>query len=249
MIPAERKRGWMLVGAVATVIYGFGNLYQPTVVVGESMSPTLKNGRLIWVDRTYYKTHKPACGEVVVFKDDAGMTYVKRVYRGPGESLHYIASGSNFLMPVREPFANTMKARYDNGLGSLRIKQMRVDDDSVFVLGDNFSVSIDSRQIGPVPIKSIIGRAHLSPDPARAMQYEFVPHSVGRRRMDFARLRRAPQVPETRPVRPVALTARLASNESTRTSPPLLADGVPVFQHRDAPDNAASGRQVGKLVN
>lgn len=231
MIPAERKRSWMVVGAFAIVIYGFGNLYQPTVVVGESMSPTLKNGRLIWVDRTYYKTHKPQCGEVIVFKDDAGVTYVKRVYRGPGETLHYIASGANFLLPVREPFAETMKVRYDSGLGTLRIKKMRVDDDCVFVLGDNFSVSVDSRQIGPVPIRSIIGRAHLRSDPTRAIEYEFVPHSIGRRRVDYARTRRVPQLPEPRNLRPQAQAARLASNDTTQEPTPLLADGTPVFRH------------------
>lgn len=228
MIPAERKRGWMLVGALATTIYGFGNFFQPTVVVGESMSPTLKNGRVIWIDRTYYKTHKPQCGEVVVFKDDAGITYVKRVYRGPGESLHYIASGSTFLLPVREPFAEGMKARYDEGRGLLRIKEMRVDDDSVFVLGDNFNVSIDSRQIGPVPIRSIIGRAHLDATPAQAMRYEFVPKTLRRRRLDLAQAHSPVPARPSPPSRPSQ--ARLVSNETVPEAAPLLVDGTPVFR-------------------
>jgi signal peptidase I len=215
----------MLVGALAAAIYGFGNFFQPTVVVGESMSPTLKNGRVIWIDRTYYKTHKPQCGEVVVFKDDAGITYVKRVYRGPGESLHYIASGSSFLLPVREPFAESLKARYEEGRGLLRIREMRVDDDCVFVLGDNFNVSIDSRQIGPVPIRSIIGRAHLDATPSRALRYEFVPKTLGRPRMDLARVhpvapaRRIPSTP-----------ARLVSNDTAPEVAPLVVDGSPEFR-------------------
>lgn len=221
MIPTERKRGWMLVGATAAVIYGFGNLYQPTVVVGESMSPTLKSGRLIWVDRTYYKTHKPQCGEVIVFKDDAGETYVKRVYRGPGETLHYIASGANFLLPVREPFVEGLKVRYDSSRGTLRIKQMRVDDDSVFVLGDNFNVSIDSRQIGPVPIKAIIGRAHLTPNPTLANQSEYVPKSLNRRRLDYAQAHPATRPESSRPVHAQIPTARFASNGTPPKDAPL----------------------------
>lgn len=221
MIPTERKRGWMLVGATAAVIYGFGNLYQPTVVVGESMSPTLKSGRLIWVDRTYYKTHKPQCGEVIVFKDDAGDTYVKRVYRGPGETLHYIASGSNFLLPVREPFAESLRVRYDGSRGSLRVKQMRVDDDSVFVLGDNFNVSVDSRQIGPVPIQSIIGRAHLTPNPALANQAEYVPKSLNRRHLDYAQAHPAPRPENARTAQPQIPTARFASNSGPQKDAPL----------------------------
>jgi signal peptidase I len=224
MITTERRRSWMLVGALAATIYGVGNFFQPTVVVGESMSPTLKNGRVIWIDRTYYRHHKPQCGEVVVFKDDAGTTYVKRVYRGPGETLHYIASGSSFLLPVREPFAQEMKTRYEGGRGMLRIKQMRVDDDSVFVLGDNFNVSIDSRQIGPVPIRSIIGRAHLAANPAHSLRYEFVPKTLGRSRISVARSRPAPahrsQLPQ----------ARLVSNEAVSEVAPLAVDGAaPVF--------------------
>lgn len=222
-MPTERKRTWMVVGVLAAAIYAFGNLYQPTVVVGESMSPTLKNGRVIWIDRTYYKIHKPQCGEVVVFKDDAGLTYVKRVYRGPGETLHYIASGASFLLPVREPFAEGMKNRYESGRGVLRIKQMRVADDSVFVLGDNFNVSIDSRQIGPVPIRSIIGRAHLEPNPAQAMRYEFVPKTLGRQRVEVAH-----EHPIT-PARSVS-PARLVSNDAAPDPTPLTVDGSPVFR-------------------
>ncbi|MCC2667568.1 MAG: signal peptidase, partial [Armatimonadetes bacterium] len=138
----------MLVGALAAVIYGFGNLYQPTVVVGQSMAPTLESGRVIWLDRTYYRTHRPKVGEVIVFKDEAGETYVKRVYRGPGETVHYLASGSQFLMPVRDPFASALRVRYEHGRTSLRVKSMKVPEDSVFVLGDNYVVSIDSRQLG-----------------------------------------------------------------------------------------------------
>lgn len=170
----QRARNWMLVVAAASVIYGFGNLYQPTVVVGESMAPTLRDGRVIWVDRTYYRTHKPRCGEVVVFKD-GGETYVKRVYRGPGETVHYIACDGQFLVPVREPFFPELKARYEKGRTVLRVTQLRVPDDSVFVLGDNFSDSVDSRQLGTIPITSIIGRAHLDVSPAQALKYEFVP--------------------------------------------------------------------------
>lgn len=226
MMPTKRKRGWMIVGAVATAIYAFGNLYQPTVVVGESMAPTLKDGKVIWVDRTYYKNHKPQCGEVVVFKDEAGVTYVKRVYRGPGETLHYIASGGSFLLPVREPFAEGLKSRYDAGNGTLRIKQMQVDEDSVFVLGDNFSISIDSRQIGPVPIRSIIGRAHLESSPAQAMRYEFVPKTLGRPRPAVARA----QQPTPRPAPRPELQPRLVANYVTPEPTPLTVDGSPVFR-------------------
>jgi signal peptidase I len=171
---SPRARNWMMVMGLATMIYGFGNLYQPTVVVGESMAPTLEDGRVIWVDRTYYRTHQPRCGEVVVF-EDGGETYVKRVYRGPGETLHYIASAGQFLVPIREPFSAELKAKYEKRRTRLSVEELRVPEDSVFVLGDNYVASVDSRQLGVIPISSIIGRAHLEVDPQQALKYEFVP--------------------------------------------------------------------------
>jgi signal peptidase I len=174
MVPTKRKRMWMLVLGAASVIYAAGNLFQPTVVVGESMSPTLHDGRMIWVDRTYYRTHQPRCGEVIVFRQ-SGETYVKRIYRAQGEKVQYISAGGQFLMPVREPFYEVLRQKYAKRPGALQVDELLVPDGEVFVLGDNYSASIDSRQLGPIPISSIIGRAHLVSDPQQALQHEFVP--------------------------------------------------------------------------
>src|SRR5687767_9661265 len=97
----QRAKEWTIIAAIGAGIYGVGILYQPTVVMGDSMSPTLKSGRMIWVDRTHYRRHQPKAGEVVVFRHE-GHTYVKRVYRGPGETFHYIASGGEWLGPLRD---------------------------------------------------------------------------------------------------------------------------------------------------
>src|SRR3712207_8944392 len=97
----QKSRKWLTMGASAAVLFSAGSLYQPTVVVGNSMAPTLQSGRVIWIDRTYYKLHQPRRGEVVVFSLD-GVTYVKRVYRGPGERLCYLSSGGDWIGPVQE---------------------------------------------------------------------------------------------------------------------------------------------------
>lgn len=164
----------MAIAAVATVIYGFGNLYQPTVVVGESMSPTLHSGKMIWIDRTFYRSHAPKDGEVVVFRHD-GETYVKRVYRGPGETMRYLACGGEWLEPIRDKDYSYLRGRYENPHTALRLRQAIVPNDCVFVLGDNFQHSEDSRQLGPIPISEIVGRAHLEADTWPAQLYAFVP--------------------------------------------------------------------------
>jgi signal peptidase I len=196
----QKSRKWLSVGAFAAALFGTGSLYQPTVVIGNSMAPTLESGRLIWVDRTYYRLHRPQRGEVVVFRLD-GVTYVKRVYRAPGEILHYLATGADWLGPVQEGQERATGRRYVRRGARIRMKQMQVPQDSVFVLGDNYLASEDSRQLGPIPISSILGRAHLPVDETATLPYEYAPRSV---RTRFRKVQAAPGSaftpgPSTRP--------------------------------------------------
>lgn len=170
---------WLGICGAAAAIYGVGIMFQPTVVVGHSMAPTLEDGRVIWVDRTYYKTHVPERGEVVVFKHD-GETYVKRVYRGPGEQVHYFGAGDSWLGLVRDSDVAELRRLYERKGSVLRVGAMRVPEDTVFVLGDNFLQSEDSRELGPIPVSEIIGRAHLEVDTSLLRSYEFTRRSSRR---------------------------------------------------------------------
>lgn len=170
---------WLAIGTMAASLYAVGNMFHPTMVLGDSMAPTLKSGRWIWINRTHYGKRAPRPGEVVVFRMD-GRTYVKRVYRGPGEEIHYVAHGSEWLGPVREGRVNELAQRYTRPRSYLRVKHMRVPDDSIFVLGDNYLRSIDSRQLGPIPISCIIGRAWLPADTTSVLTYEYAPRSYRR---------------------------------------------------------------------
>jgi signal peptidase I len=176
---------WMTVACGATILFGFGNLYRPTVVVGDSMAPTFKTGRIIWVDQTYYHQHAPQRGEVVVFRLD-GETYVKRVYRGPGETLSLAVNGYDVIAPVRDTRVDQLKDLYRNRHSVMRVQTLRVPDDCVYVLGDNFAVSEDSRQLGPIPIRSIIGRVHAPVDATVALDYEIRPFSIKARHRSAA---------------------------------------------------------------
>jgi signal peptidase I len=167
-------RRWTVILGMAGALYLAGNVFQPTVVVGKSMAPTLDNGKVIWVDRTYYRFHKPQRGEVVVFKHK-GETYVKRVYRGPGEEVDFLATRGEWLSPIRESRLAEIKARYSRSRTGIRVHQMIVPDDRVFVLGDNYLASEDSRELGPIPISSIVGRAYVEVDMTKALPWEAVP--------------------------------------------------------------------------
>jgi signal peptidase I len=172
-------RQWMMIFGAAALLYGAGSMYQPTVVVGKSMEPTLDPGKVIYVDRTAYFANPPSRGEVVVFKRD-GETYVKRVYRGPGESYHYLSSHGQFLGLVGEDDAAAMEKRWRHSRSSVTVRKATVSEDSVFVVGDNAPNSEDSRAFGPIEIGTIIGRAHLEVDLDRARAAEFRPNPVHR---------------------------------------------------------------------
>lgn len=166
---------WTTIVTVAAGVYAAGSMFHPTVVLGHSMDPTLRPGGLIWVDRTYYLTHTPQAGEVIVFKE-GDETYVKRIYRGPGEVVHYVDNGGEWLGPVRDDRVKEMRQSYKEMRSSLKIREIPVPSDSVFVLGDNYLCSVDSRQLGPIPIKSILGRAHVAADQTLAERWEYAPH-------------------------------------------------------------------------
>lgn len=159
--------------SLAALAFTLGNLYQPTVVVGQSMAPTLPDGRVIYIDRTYYRSHRPSAGEVVVFRHD-GENYVKRIYRGPGEVVHYLTDGPDLVTIISPLRADEVRQRYSDGT-ALEVRSVRVPDDCVYVLGDNFYESEDSRQLGPIPISEIIGRAHVPVDNTIALPHEFRP--------------------------------------------------------------------------
>lgn len=164
----KRILGILCVGMLA---YTVGSLFQPTVVVGDSMSPTLISGRWIYVDRLYYQTHTPQPGEVVVFRHE-GDTYVKRIYRGPGQSLYYLGDASSLITLVSDMRLKSAAERF-GGDRRLRVRKMTVPEDCVFVLGDNYLASEDSRQLGPIPISEVVGRARVTVDQTIAERWEF----------------------------------------------------------------------------
>lgn len=165
-------RRWLVICGLAGGAYGLGSLYQPTVVVGESMAPTLSPGNVIYVDRTYYRHHRPQRGEVIVFRR-AEQILVKRIYRVGGETVHALLLAGEMIGLMRESRARAMQDRWASRISALRVEEWRVPDNCVFVVGDNPTRSEDSRQFGPVPVADIIGRVHMQVDLTATRLVEF----------------------------------------------------------------------------
>jgi signal peptidase I len=126
------------------------------VVEGPSMRPTLLSGEWIVVNRVTYKVGAPQRGDVVVFLPPTNAQtddLIKRVIGLPGETLE-IRDGSVFVDGL------LLEEAYTAGSTSPD-NRWQLGADEVFVMGDNRSVSLDSRSFGPIPIREIVGRAWI----------------------------------------------------------------------------------------
>jgi signal peptidase I len=162
--------------AVVAVLVLQAEVAKPYRVPSASMEPTLHcakpvrgclsrvSDRVI-ANRLVYRFHEPRRGDIIVFETpprveaacSAGGTFIKRIVGLPGETLS-MRNGFVFVNGVLlpEPY---LRPRYrDRESGDWA----RIADDGYFVLGDNRTMSCDSRDWGIVPRDNIIGRAEVT---------------------------------------------------------------------------------------
>jgi signal peptidase I len=143
----------------------FGTCYQPVVVQGRSMQPTLKDGQLVWMNRQHYRWHTVRPDDIVIFRHER-YTYIKRVYATAGNTVKVLRSGDggNCLVDSLGPPAQ-MKRILQRQPSLGRVENVRIPPRCVFVVGDNANNSLDSRDFGPIPAREIVGYV---PDPMAA---------------------------------------------------------------------------------
>ena len=145
-------------------------IFQPFFVRGQSMEPNFHNGDYLIVDEISYRFGEPQRGEVVVFKcpDNPSQRYIKRIVGLPGERIEIKAgqvliyqNGTNQVLDESGYLPEFLQT-----LGNIEIS---LDQDEYFVLGDNRSLSSDSRRWGSLPEENIIGRVILRAWPIDAL--------------------------------------------------------------------------------
>ena len=134
------------------------------VVYGASMEPNFHSGERILVDKITKKVKGFERGEVVVFypPGDDSKHYIKRVIGIPGDIIKIVdckvlvsRDGEKFELDETYLSEDVCTA------GSSVVKEgrsLRIDDDEYLLLGDNRNASLDSRVLGLVEGKKIIGR-------------------------------------------------------------------------------------------
>ncbi len=149
-------------GIILLFLFALGIYFQPYrlgIVTGESMTPTLHSGQLLLIDRNYYKHHKITRGDVISCRVN-GKTLVKRVYALPGDEVIQLHCDSDDVgdIIVRPHMIIKVIQSFIERPTAMRVIRFEVDSDFVYLLGDGGSLSIDSRNFGPVPQNQIIGK-------------------------------------------------------------------------------------------
>ena len=144
---------------IAVVVLQF---IKPTVVKQRSMEPNFVTNDYLFVSRQSYKLlgGEPQRGDVVVFRSDLttedghNKLLIKRVIGLPGEVIS-IHDGDVFINGVAIDDSYTMD-QFTNGT----MAELTVPENSVFCMGDNRVVSVDSRsnEVGCVPYDAIVGK-------------------------------------------------------------------------------------------
>ena len=173
--------------AVALLIKAF--VLQAFWIPSESMETTVNEGDRILVNKMSYRLHEVRRGDLVVFRKLEGTPgdtddLIKRAIALPGETIEVRDDGRIWIWGagetpeqaklLDEPYLDPGNAFFDpptnadslgNDIWDERCTNTRtpgrctLDDNSLFMLGDNRFASSDSRFFGPVPQENVVGRA------------------------------------------------------------------------------------------
>ena len=111
---------------------------------GDSMSPVLKNGDVVLINRIVYDARKPKRGEIIAFRPNGNENAhycIKRVVGLPGETIQ-IKDGKVYIDgKVQKKNVYTS----DLDFAGIAEKKLTLGETEYFVLGDNSAGSDDSR--------------------------------------------------------------------------------------------------------
>lgn len=131
---------------------------QPFIVSGGSMDTTFANGEYLIVDQVTYRFNDPERGHVLIFKypQNPKKYFIKRLIGLPNETI-----------TIKDNTVTIKNAEYPEGIvlnepylhtSTLGNTSLTLGPDEYFVMGDNRTVSADSRMWGPLPKANLIGR-------------------------------------------------------------------------------------------
>ncbi len=148
--------GYLVLLAVILVVKTY--VISPIRVNGISMVPTLEDKDYMILDKISYKFSKMKRFDIVVIKYD-GEYLIKRLIGFPGEHIEY---KNNKLYVNGTMIEENFTKEVINDYNITELGSKTIPKDHYFVIGDNRPVSKDSRIIGFVSKKDIIGKSSLT---------------------------------------------------------------------------------------
>ena len=154
---------WVKVFALA-IVFAFiiTQFIKPTLVRGDSMYSTLEEGDYLIINRMSYKFKEPERGDIIVFESDlqqddgSSKDLVKRVIGVSGDTVK-IENSKVYVNgeELVEPYIDDEVTEGDI--------DTVVPENSVFVLGDNREISLDSRydSVGFINNSDILGKVFV----------------------------------------------------------------------------------------
>ena len=151
----KEAKSWIMEFFLPILIVLLLNLFVVRLVVvsGDSMYPTLHSG-----DRVIYnrRTADYKAGDVIVLKRPDGEEFVKRIVAVAGDTVN-IQNGKVYVNGEEEKLDGPVGETKASDEGDVEYP-VTVQDDQVFVLGDNREVSEDSRMFGAVSLDDVKGK-------------------------------------------------------------------------------------------
>ena len=150
-----------LVYMLMTIVLVFLLVFRIIVVSGDSMYSTLLDGDyLLLLSNLFY--HEPQQGDIIVISKetfDNGAPIVKRVIATEGQMVDIdFEKGAVYVdgIELQEDYINNL-THHSRGVEF----PLTVDENSLFVMGDNRGVSLDSRyaEIGQIDQREVLGKA------------------------------------------------------------------------------------------
>ncbi len=142
------KSKWVFVGYIAALVALNIFVANITFVYGNSMAPALSSGDIVLTNKLFSDI---SLGDIVVTNRNNSLNehLIKRVVATQGQTVEITSTGLyvDGELQVRHSYSS------DSFIGPLVVPK-----DAVFLLGDNYDVSKDSRHIGAIPEHDIIGK-------------------------------------------------------------------------------------------
>jgi signal peptidase I len=128
-------------------------LYSPIRVTGDSMVPTLLDGDIMILDKIGYRINGLKRFDIVVIKYN-NEKIIKRVIGLPGDYIEY---KDNILYVNGKEIKEEYKRDITNNFSLKDLGYEKIPENKYLVLGDNRSISKDSRIIGLIDKEDIEG--------------------------------------------------------------------------------------------